>query len=111
MPKIVAIDYDDTLTEYRPFPETAPFREEVFEYIPLLAEKYTLVLWTAREGVYYDECVKRLEEVGLLDYIQLDNDKFKHGKTGKIVADYYIDDKALFGITDWKEIYEYLMEV
>lgn len=111
MPKIIAIDYDDTLTEYRPCPEIAPFRVEVFKYIPLLAKKYTLVLWTAREGVYYDECVERLEEVGLLRYIQLDNENFRHGKTGKLVADYYIDDRACFGIINWKEIYEKLAEV
>ena len=96
MKKIIAIDFDDTLTEFRPFPEIAPFRKEIFEYIPLLAEKYTLVLWTARRGIYYDECVN--------------GESFRHGKTGKLEADYYIDDKANFGIIDWKQIYKKLME-
>lgn len=110
MKKIIAIDFDDTLTEFRPFPEVAPFRKEIFEYIPLLAEKYTLVLWTARRGIYYDECVDRLKKAGLLRYIALDDESFKHGKTGKLEADYYIDDKANFGIIDWKQIYKKLME-
>ena len=33
MKKIVAIDFDDTITEYRPYPQVAPLNQKAKKYL------------------------------------------------------------------------------
>ena len=107
---IIAIDYDDTITEYRPFPETAPIRPEAREIIKkLFDEGHVLILWTARDEPYYSECLDRLKAEGLYDYFRFD---YPRTPTGKVAADFYIEDRSqISGDVDWKAIYEHIKAV
>lgn len=103
----IAIDYDGTITYDGPFPEKANIRDDAAYYIKQLYEDgYNLVLWTARKGKYYEECIETLKQVDLYKYFNFNYNKC--GETGKIVADYYIDDRALFEKLDWLHIYRFI---
>ena len=88
MSKIIAIDFDGTITENEQFPKKAAIRNDAIKYIPKLHEKgYILVLWTARYGEYYRDCIYDLKLCGLFNYFNFNY--FKCGETGKLIADFY----------------------
>ena len=106
--RIIACDFDGTITEDVPFPRYADIRQEALLYIPILfAAGYTLVLWTARSGKYYDEAIQRLDDSGLLQYFS-DISVCSAGHDGKIAADFYIDDRATVNF-DWTTVVSYLI--
>ncbi len=106
---VIAIDYDGTITDDTPFPYEGKIRPEALKFIPLLYSRgYTLILWTARKQYYYNEAYDRLKKSGLLQYFSSIKST-DIGYTGKIQADYYIDDRACFGPLDWKKIYNYII--
>lgn len=108
MNKIIAIDYDGTITDDTPYPKEAKIRPEAIKYIRLLYEKgYILVLWTARKEAYYFECITRLKKVDLYKYFTFNYD---YGILGKIKADFYIDDKSVPGKLNWKQIYKHIIK-
>lgn len=111
MNKVIAVDYDDTITEHRPYPEKAPLNKTAKIYLDLLNDLgYKLVLWTARSGNDYKEAYDRcINEFGLT-YLIEDNPNLEHGHTGKLCADYYIDDKSSFGNIDWQKTFEYIIK-
>ena len=109
--KIIAVDFDDTITYYRPYPERAPLNSEAKKYLTKLHEKgYELVLWSARicenYGEAYDRCVNEFE----MPFIKQDSDEYVHGKTGKLIARFYIDDKSIPGKLNWKKIYKFIIK-
>lgn len=98
----IAIDFDDTITEYRPFPELAPMREVAIRLIhKWYREGHKLILWTAREEPYYTEALERLRQAGIYDCFSFD---YEIRPTGKVEADFYIDDRAWVGEIDWQLI-------
>lgn len=104
---VIAIDYDGTITDNTPFPYKANIREEAVKGIKeLYSQGHTLVLWTARNNKYYDECIERLKEIDLYKYFNFDYSKY--GKTGKLEADFYIDDRSCINEINWNQIVEYL---
>lgn len=109
--KIIAVDYDDTITLSVPYPHLAPLNPEAKKYLDLLHEKgYRLVLWSARVPESYERAYNRcIHEFGL-DYLERDSDELIHGATGKLVASFYIDDKSYFGKVDWEAVYNYIIE-
>lgn len=108
---IIAIDYDETITDNTPRPFEGKIRPEAREYIRKLYEKgYTLILWTARQDPYYQEAIDRLQREDLYKYFTFGKKSdLRIGKLGKIEADFYIDDKSCLGEINWKEIYEYII--
>lgn len=106
---VIAIDYDGTITDDTPFPKLATIRPEALLYIPLLYNKgYKLILWTARKEEYYAQAVERLKEIGLYKYFDFQYGDY--GVTGKLVADFYIDDRSSMGPLDWNKIYKYIVK-
>ena len=73
---------------------------KAIEVIKKLKRKHTICLWTCRHGEALQQVVDTLEQnYGLVfDYI---NDSPYTTGSRKIVADYYIDDRAFGGIIDW----------
>ena len=72
--KVIAIDFDGTITHNTPYPQRADIREEAKKYIPLLYKQgYKLVLWTARTTKYYNEVISRLKEENLFQYFTFDD--------------------------------------
>lgn len=95
---VIAIDFDDTITERSPFPITGIVRKDFIKYGSLLAKKHTLVLNTARRGKYRREAVKMLKDLPIKTNIKR-----------KPNADLYIDNKNIFcEEINWKKIYEYI---
>lgn len=107
MKPVIAVDFDETITDNTPPPGTGRLRPEAALYLRKLHEMgCTLVLWTARREPYYSECLIFLKNAGLYDLFDFFYDE--RGATGKLIADYYIDDRAFFGQMDWRRIYDYI---
>lgn len=104
---IIAVDYDETITDNTPFPQMGNIRPEARRFLKLLYERgFTLVLYTCRSGLYYDECVQRLKEECLYQYFDFNYPIPEHGK---LEADYYIDDRATIGEISWEKWYNYIV--
>lgn len=108
--KIIAVDFDDTITQPRPYPEKAPLDPEAREYLLKLHQAgFRLILWSARGKSHYDEALDRCHNEFDMKFIESDSVDLSHGKTGKLVASFYIDDKSSFGKVEWEKIYNFLM--
>lgn len=113
MSKVIAIDFDETITDNTPYPVTGMVRAEAKEYITKLYDKgYVLVLWTCRSGKHLTDAINVLSENDLLDKFTLINGDtmVRQIPSRKIVADFYIDDRSCLGEINWKDIYEYIIE-
>ena len=99
--KIIAIDFDGTITEPSPYPITGKIRTKAIEVIKKLQKKYVCCLWTCRRSGDLEEAIQLLGQHGVVfEYI---NNSPK-GMSKKIFADVYIDDKAFGTVIDWDEI-------
>ena len=108
--QVIAVDYDGTITEDRPYPEVAPLSLIAKEYLEKLHKAgFTLVLWTARLEDTYSGVLDRCRNEFGMPFIEEDSDKFLHGATGKLVCAHYIDDKGVLGKLDWEETYNHIM--
>lgn len=112
MRKIIAIDFDGTITKNdSQYPTTGTVRPEAVEKIKALYDRgYTLVLWTCRAGIYMEEALGILEKHNILRCFTAVNKDVVNRvqESRKIVADFYIDDTATMGEVDWDKIYEYI---
>lgn len=108
----IAVDFDGTIVEHK-YPSIG--REKPFAIETLLelsSEGHKLILWTARDGELLEDAVRFCKERGLEFYAV--NSNYPEGalfadrsdKSGKVIADIYIDDKNLGGLPDWGTIYE-----
>ena len=114
--KTIAVDFDGTITKYSPFPITGNIRPEMKQLLAQLHnDGYRLVLYTCRKKKYYSEAVSLLKKenmYNLFDWEYLDNDNV-YGEHGKMVADLYLDDKALllnFDDVDWNWLYTKIVQ-
>lgn len=100
MGKVIAIDFDGTLFEYK-WPEIGSPIWNVINWCKSRKIDYndTLILWTCRTGDKLNEAIKACEEVGLIfDYINENCPQMKElysNDARKIGADIYIDDRAI----------------
>ena len=111
MGKIIAIDFDDTITNPSPYPIMGTIRQDAKIYIEkLYNDGHHLILWTCRSGKYIEEAISALKDNDMLKYFEGINTDFKSRTiySRKICADYYIDDRALFDTIDWAKIYNYI---
>lgn len=93
---VVAVDYDGTITEYR----NGPIRSDFLKYAPLICQRHTLVLNTARKGLYRWRAIKAIRATGI---------KMVTNIRRKPKADVYVDDKNIFcQEISWKAIWEFL---
>ena len=95
-----AIDFDGCLTEYS-FPDIglqSEDRNEDFNALITLKEQgHKLILWTSRGEPALQEAIEWCTD-HKLEFDDINVNPFfdkKSGPSPKIVADYYIDDKAL----------------
>ena len=108
--KVIAIDFDGTITEDSPYPITGKLRPEAIKVIKKLQEKYICCLWTCREGAYLEEAEELLAAAGIqFNYINCS--PYDRGRVvpRKIIADYYIDDRIPGYTVDWKKIEKLLL--
>lgn len=106
MKKIIAIDFDDTITYPSPYPIMGKIREDAVRVIKSLKNKYILLLWTARTGRYLEEALNLLVKYNIeFDYIN----KLPDQKGPKPEADIFIDDRNFNSKIDWNEIEKQLL--
>lgn len=107
--KVIAVDFDDTITKHAPYPIQGELRKDARKYLHKLHDKgYRLVLWSARVGNSY-EMAKTLCERWKLP-IEFDSDELIHGSSGKLVASFYVDDKAILGKLKWRKVYRHIIK-
>ena len=108
--KVIAIDFDGTITKNYKFPNIiGELREGCKEAIDYIRQNNKVVLWTCRSGKYLTEAVEFLKANGIeVDGVNTDI----YAKTDrKIIADIYIDDRNIFcKEIDWFEIKRWFEE-
>ena len=104
-----AVDFDGCITEYN-FPEIGkqtPLQKKFLDVLKKLQKKgHKIILWTSRGEPALTEAIEWCKGNGMIFDAHQINPFFKKisGPSPKIVADYYIDDKALeFGNKKSKE--------
>ena len=99
-PKIIAVDFDDTLCENM-YPDIGPPRTSVIEYIlEEQAKGSKIILWTCRVGVHLENAITWCKEQGITfdainDDVEETKEKYNNECGRKIYADIYIDDKGV----------------
>ena len=108
----IAVDFDGTIVEHK-YPAIGKELPFAIETPKTLAEEgHKLILWTSRDGELLDEALKFCKDRGLEFYAVNSNYPpgalftNKAGKSCKVVADVYIDDRNIGGLPDWGLIHE-----
>ena len=108
----IAVDFDGTIVEHK-YPAIGKELPFAIETLKTLAEEgHKLILWTSRDGELLEEALKFCKERGLEFYAVNSNYPpgalftNKAGKSCKVVADVYIDDRNIGGLPDWGLIHE-----
>lgn len=109
---IIAVDFDDTITEYRPYPEIAPLDKKAKKYLDKLYNKgFRIILWTSRSDKDFDTAYYRCLNEFDLSYIESGKENIRKGETGKLTAQFYIDDRSYVnGKVPWRKIYNFLIK-
>ena len=108
--KVIAIDFDGTITTENTYPYVGKFRPNAIEAIKKIQENNFCFLFTCRQGRELTEVLDVLKENGINIGINSKYD-FEVAFGRKPIADYYIDDRALFvGEIDWFKIEKFFME-
>ncbi len=106
---VIAVDFDGTIVTHK-YPAIGEEIPYAIECLRLLQQKgHKIILWTYRSGNELDRAVKFCEKRGLFFNAVNNNfeeEKFDNTYSRKIYADIYIDDRNIFGIPEWKKIYE-----
>ena len=112
--KVLALDFDGTITKKSKYPIMGDLRPEIPKFLnDMKNEGYVIVLNTCRKGQYLKEAVQLLKEsnvYNLFDWNYL-NDGSKKGDSGKLVASFYLDDRACFVDLDDKKVWPYLPDM
>lgn len=109
--KIIAVDFDRTITLPCPYPETGKLNKIAKKYLDKLHNKgYRLILWSARIPENYEEAYQLCVNDFNMPYMEKDSDELIHGVTGKLVASFYIDDLAYPGKINWRKIYKFIIK-
>lgn len=104
--KIIAVDFDGTITEESEWPVTGRIRPEAIRVLKNLKKSYIILLWTARTGRDLEEALNLIHTSGIeIDYVN-----WLPGQTGnKPLADIFIDDRSLVSEVDWNKIEKMLL--
>lgn len=105
MRETIAIDFDGTIVTHR-YPDIGDLKDGVKEAINALYDRYEIVIWTCRNNHLLNNntvaAIKRVSDY--LDANGIKYDRVDDGKAGKVLADYYIDDRAIEFKDNWAEI-------
>lgn len=106
MPFVLAVDYDDTLFSGG-IKVKGKAKEDIINHVKEFKNNGAeIVLWTCREGSGLEEAVSRCKEVGLefdainenapsvVKYVKERKEEGETLASRKILADFYLDDKA-----------------
>ena len=119
MKKIIAVDFDGTITKKPTFPD-APTPEDIADHCAEVLQRLhkagcTIILNTCRRGPKLADALRYCKEQSIpLDYVNENASEaicFYDGDCRKIFADYYIDDMNLGGFPGWLEAERIIMGV
>lgn len=102
MKPVIAVDFDETIARHDENLVPNKVVEGAREALEVLSEKYTVVVYTARNTE--PKLFKQVKP--FLDLHKLKYDRIAEMKDGKILADHYIDDRAITFKDNWDEILE-----
>ena len=111
--KVVAIDFDGTITKENLYPKIGEIREDVKRVINKIAKNNIVCIWTCREGKELNDAFNFLNQKEIMfHYLNYSPYDRLNKDMRKIIADYYIDDRNIFcnGNVNWKEIEKYFDE-
>ena len=102
---IIAIDFDGVITKAN------RIRKDATEYINKLYDRgMYIIIWTAKRQERIDGLPRILQQSGIKYHLINDNAPWITYNPRKIAADMYVDDKGVFYVDDWKEIYLYILQ-
>ena len=103
----LAIDFDDTIAEqdWDIFPTPGPLKAGVKEALDQLIKQYDIIIYSCRSNHRMADRVQAIAamELYLLKH-QIPFTRIDMGFEGKVIADAYIDDKAIAFENNWDEI-------
>lgn len=110
--KVIAIDFDNTITEGNFYPKIGNLRKNAKEVINELYKNNIICIWTCREGKELDNAYRFLNLKKIkFHYINSSPYDSLNFNMRKIIADYYIDDHNIFcEEIDWIKIKKYFQE-
>lgn len=97
---VLAIDFDGTICDHR-FPECGPLKEGVVAAIQKISERFEIIIWSCRANGNLNTDDRYIKD--MIEYLNRHNipyDRIDMGNEGKVIADLYIDDKAI-RFNDW----------
>lgn len=99
-PETFAVDFDGTLCE-NIWPDIGKPRYDIINWLKELQSRgHKLILWTCREGMLLVDALVWCADLGIFfDAVNDNLEEHKRefgGNSRKVLADYYIDDKAIF---------------
>lgn len=101
---IIAVDFDDTLSIDGKWPEVGEPNLDLINYLLEAQSKgWSVVLWTCREGEELDMAVEFCKQHGLTFDSINENPSHVPWKSRKVVANMYIDDRAVH-VEDYRRI-------
>jgi len=110
---IIAVDFDGTIVQHK-YPAIGKEITYAIKALQHLQQKgHKLILWTYRSGKELNDAVKFCEKRGLVFHAvnnNFDGEEFDNTYSRKIYADLYIDDRNIVGVSDWKKMYEMIVE-
>lgn len=110
---VIAVDFDGTIVKHK-YPAIGKEIPYAIDCLKLLQEKgHTIILWTYRAGIELEKAVEFCEKRGLRFNAVNNNyedEEYDNTYSRKIYADIYIDDRNIFGIPEWKKIYELIID-
>jgi hypothetical protein len=119
-PLTVCVDFDGTLCDSA-YPNIGPLKEGAKEALQTFRNLGCRIIISSCRSCHwhYDvyggdpgqpvfERTRMKEMIAFLDTFQIPYDIIDDGSLGKVVADYYIDDKAIRFVDNWGEIASYV---
>ena len=99
--EVIAVDFDGTLCENQWPGIGYPYQDMIDWMKRLRKQGHKIILWTCREGMSLVDAIVWCADHGLFfdavnDNIEEHKTRFKGGNSRKVLADFYIDDKAVY---------------
>lgn len=106
MKKTISIDFDGTICDWA-FPGCGPLKPGAKEAIDTLKQDYIIVISSCRTSAMFKDQPDRAQIItAMVDFLSENDiyyDRIDNGEEGKIVAEAYIDDRAI-RFTSWDDV-------
>lgn len=101
---IIAVDFDGTIVDHR-YPQIGKLKKGVKEALTELIKRNDIVIYSCRNNSTVDPTCQTMRNMVLfLAQNKIPYTKIDLGLHGKVVADLYIDDKAIRFEDNWDKL-------